>query len=99
MDLPEFKESLSHTQPPAELTPLLRALWHDAKGHWERAHEIAQGEDSAAAAHLHAYLHRKEGDAPNARYWYRRAGKPYPEESLEGEWETMLRQFLEAENP
>ena len=26
------------------------------------------------AAHVHAYLHRVEGDLGNARYWYRRAG-------------------------
>jgi hypothetical protein len=98
MDFTTFKHSLNLPQPPTELSPLLRALWHDAKGHWERAHEIAQGTDSAAAAHLHAYLHRKEGDEPNARYWYRRAGQPFPELSLDEEWESMLRTFLNSED-
>jgi hypothetical protein len=27
---------------------------------------------------IHAYLHRKEPDIWNAKYWYRRCGKPYP---------------------
>jgi hypothetical protein len=25
---------------------------------------------------VHAVLHKIEGDAANARYWYRRAGRP-----------------------
>ena len=98
MEYSDFKASLSDPQPPAELSPLLRALWHDAKGHWERAHEIAQGIDSADAAHMHAYLHRKEGDRPNAQYWYRRAGQPFPETSLDEEWESLLRAGLQKEN-
>jgi hypothetical protein len=29
---------------------------------------------------IHAYLHRKEPDIWNAKYWYQRCGKPYPGE-------------------
>ncbi len=58
------------------LQPLLLALWHDAQGDWARAHEVAQDVESSNGAWVHAYLHRKEGDAFNAAYWYRRAGKP-----------------------
>ena len=55
------------------LSPLLLALWHDAKGDWDGAHRVAQDVDGENAAWVHAYLHRKEGDASNADYWYRRA--------------------------
>ena len=45
-------------------------------GDWDEAHEIAQRhEGDATADWLHAVLHKVEGDAGNARYWYRRCGK------------------------
>ena len=45
-------------------------------GAWDEAHEIAQRhEGDATADWLHAVLHKREGDAGNARYWYRRCGK------------------------
>jgi hypothetical protein len=30
------------------------------------------------AAWIHAYLHRKEPDIWNSKYWYRRCDRPYP---------------------
>jgi hypothetical protein len=75
-------------------SPLLRALWHDARGEWNRAHQIAQDMDSADAAWLHAYLHRREGDLGNARYWYRRAGRPEATDTLDAEWIRLAEQFL-----
>ena len=45
---------------------------------WDGAHAFAQGhEDDADACWLHACLHRMEGDAANARYWYGRAERAY----------------------
>ena len=43
---------------------------------------------------MHAYLHRKEGDAGNAAYWYRRAGRPVATDGLDAEWERLVREFL-----
>jgi hypothetical protein len=44
---------------------------------------------------VHAYLHRKEGDESNARYWYRTADKPFPTgQSLEAEWRALVEQLL-----
>lgn len=69
-----------------DLPAPLAALWWDARGDWERAHEAAQSVDTADGAWVHAYLHRKEGDLSNADYWYRRAGRRRPMGTLEAEW-------------
>ncbi len=68
------------------LAPLPAVLWHDARGDWARAHELAQSVETADGAWVHAYLHRKEGDLANADYWYRRAGRRRPDSTLEQEW-------------
>jgi len=56
----------------------LRALWYDLSGDWDTAHNIVQRLSDTNAMWIHAYLHRKEPDIWNAKYWYRNAGKPYP---------------------
>jgi hypothetical protein len=71
-----FVESLEASEPPAFTTPLLRAIRHGLRGEWDAAHEIAQAQDDADGAWVHAWLHRIEGDLGNADYWYRRAGRP-----------------------
>jgi hypothetical protein len=73
---------------------LLRALWWDARGDWNRAHIIAQEVDDASGAWVHAYLHRKEGDLTNAEYWYRRAGKDAARDSLDAEWKRIAAALL-----
>lgn len=78
------------------LPPLLHALWHDAHGDWDRAHSIAQEIETPDAAWVHAYLHRKEGDAPNAGYWYHRAGRTAFEGSLHTEWTALAVHLLAA---
>jgi hypothetical protein len=72
-----------------------QALWHDAKGDWERAHNCAQEDHGRDGSWVHAYLHRKEGDLGNANYWYARAGRKMPDRlvSLQTEW-TELAQAL-----
>ena len=62
MQFDTFKASLASPEPPPNLSLALQALWWDAKGDWDKAHERAQERDDAAGAHVHAYLHRKEGD-------------------------------------
>jgi hypothetical protein len=59
-----------------------------------RAHECAQQETSRDGPWVHAYLHRKEGDNGNAGYWYARAGRKFPETSLETEWSEIARELL-----
>ena len=90
----EFERSLAEAQPPAGLSPLLQALWWDAQGDWERAHTTAQDVNSADGAWVHAYLHRREGDAANAAYWYRQAKKPVSQESLDAERQAIVAALL-----
>ena len=93
MTLTEFNTTLEKNVPPA-VSPALVALWHDAKGDWARAHEVAQDIDDATGSWVHAYLHRKEGDEGNAAYWYRKAGKPVERGPLDAEWTRMVTALL-----
>lgn len=93
MTLDEFRFTLSSDTPPQVAPPLL-ALWHDAKGDWDRAHQIAQDVPDPAGAWIHAYLHRKEGDAANAAYWYQRARQPVAADALDIEWERIVRALI-----
>jgi len=94
MTLEEFEASLQSPEPPAHLTELLRALWYDRKGNWEEAHHLAQAVPTADGSWVHAYLHRREGDPGNARYWYVRAGRAESGTSLEEEWTRIATHLL-----
>lgn len=94
LSLAEFRASLSQATPPAGLTPSLAALWRDGRGDWDGAHELAQADEGGDGDWVHAYLHRKEGDAGNAGYWYRRAGKPVCKVTLEAEWAEIAAALL-----
>lgn len=60
---------------------LLNGVEFAKAGRWEEAHTFAQSlEGDARADWLHALLHKIEGDAANARYWYART--PYRYESF-----------------
>jgi hypothetical protein len=81
---------------PESLDGTLLALWWDARGNWQAAHEIAQDVEGADGAWVHAYLHRKEGDPGNAAYWYRRAGKAAAQGDLGVEWKAIVLELLAA---
>ena len=90
----DLRASLRDTQPPPGLPPLVNALWFAGRGDWDAAHGIAQDVEGPEAAWVHAHLHRKEGDASNAAYWYRRAGKPVCTSDLDQEWSDIARALL-----
>jgi hypothetical protein len=94
MTMDDFRQSLTATEPPAELSLALAGLWWDGKGDWKRAHESSQQDEGPEGSWVHAYLHRKEGDQGNAVYWYRRAGKPVCREPLDAEWLGITRDLL-----
>ena len=95
MTLTQFEASLEHAAPPDGVSDLLRALWYERRGDWDRAHRIAQDIDDADGAWVHAYLHRREGDASNAAYWYRAAGKPVMRGDLAEEWRAIAGELLQ----
>jgi hypothetical protein len=98
MTFEEFRESAANSlaAQPKGLSPALLGLWHDAHGDWPRAHTSIQNEPGRDGAWVHAYLHRKEGDESNARYWYVCAGRPVPTVSLSQEWTAMAQTLCQA---
>jgi hypothetical protein len=96
-DAAALAASTSRPAPRADLAPTAQALWWAAKGDWDRAHKIVQDDKSREAAWVHAYLHRVEGDLPNARYWYSTAGKPVAAGPLAVEWQAIAAALLDAD--
>lgn len=94
MTLDEFRASLHAGDPPPGLSAPLVALWHDARGDWDRAHRVVMDATGEAAAWVHAYLHRREGDLDNARYWYRLAKRPAAGDGLADEWTAIATALL-----
>lgn len=57
---------------------LVTAIDLALQGDWAAAHAIVQRDEiDRFACWVHAVLHKIEGDAPNARYWYGLAGQFY----------------------
>jgi hypothetical protein len=96
MNLTEFRASLQAAAPPDAVSLPLQALWWDAKGDWDKAHDCAQAAPDPTGALVHAYLHRKEPDLSNARYWYNRAGRDPATGTLEQEWDALAAELLRA---
>jgi len=95
MNRAAFDATLNQSDPPP-MTSSLRALWYARQGDWDTAHRIVQDDSSTDAAWIHAHLHRVEGDLGNARYWYNRAGKPFPDGTeLDTEWTQLVDAFVE----
>ena len=97
MDMEAFRASLAAAEPPPTLSDAQRALWLDARGNWDGAHDAAQDDEGGVGDWVHAYLHRKEGDSGNAAYWYRRARKPVCRTSLDEEWAAIADALLKGE--
>ena len=96
MTFDEFKATLSDDAPPAGVGAPLRALWMEADDDWDGAHDALQGQpDGNGSAWVHAYLHRVEGDLPNADHWYRRANRPSSSAPLPQEWDEIARTLLQ----
>ncbi|WP_405382435.1 hypothetical protein [Maribacter sp. LLG6340-A2] len=91
----EFERTLQMSQPPKQWPEALKAMWFDAKGNWEAAHNIAQELHNSLGSWMHAYLHRKEGDRFNAGYWYRLANRNYPDISLNEELQVLVEFILD----
>jgi hypothetical protein len=93
-NLEEFRASVAAGVSREGLSAPLTALWWDAKGDWARAHALVDELETKDGMAVHAYLHRKEGVAWNADYWYRRAGKGFHRVTLEEEWKALVEGLL-----
>ena len=80
---------------PQAASLLVQALWHDTKGDWEAAHNCAQDDHTSLGSWMHAYLHRKEGDIGNARYWYNQAGRSVFHGTLAEEWQALAEEVCD----
>lgn len=80
---------------PLPSTDLRDAIRLALDGRWDAAHGIVQKHDDRMACWIHAVLHRIEGDADNARYWYRRAGREWSDEDPQAE----LRRIRDLDSP
>ena len=77
-----------------ELRKALRLL---RKGDWEAAHVIVQkDEESPLACWAHGIVHLMEGDASNARYWYREAKREFPRQPSIADEIAALGKALDA---
>ena len=98
MTLEEFTQLIASQDCPPSLSFALQSLWYDKLGDWHQAHNIVQDAGDSDSAWVHAYLHRKEGDLSNARYWYRRGRQPEFTAALEQEWEHIVTKLLLKES-
>ncbi|MGC4104131.1 hypothetical protein [Ferruginibacter sp.] len=94
MQWSNFEKSIKDKILPTGLSVYLQAMWYDATGDWDKAHQQVDHLSDATACWVHAYLHRKEGDLGNAGYWYSRAGKKMPALSLDEEWQIIVKALL-----
>ncbi|CAM3488283.1 hypothetical protein ZORO111903_18005 [Zobellia roscoffensis] len=90
----DFKQTLTESVPPVDWPEALKAMWFAGSDNWEASHDIAQDMFNTMGSWIHAYLHRVEGDKFNAGYWYRKAGKSYPNMSLEEEHQKITEYLL-----
>lgn len=58
---------------------LRTAIRHLRHGDWQKAHAVVQDDESELGCFAHGIVHLLEGDVGNARYWYRRARRPFPD--------------------
>lgn len=95
MNRADFDASLRLGVAPENMSLVLQSLWALQHGDWNGAHAIIQDDESPEVAWMHAHLHRVEGDAANAAYWYRKAGRPVCVASLADECEALRAAWLE----
>jgi hypothetical protein len=79
------------------------AIRHLQRGDWQKAHAIVQNDNTDLGFWAHGIVHMLDGDLGNARYRFRRAGRPFPRErDASAEIDALVRtlkQSTEADGP
>lgn len=98
LTIDEFIASVANdTEPSADFSPELTAIWHTKAENWEQAHNIAQDIHTEMGSWIHALLHLIEGDIGNSAYWFNRAGRTARKPSeIDSEWEAIATELLSA---
>jgi len=91
-----FVLSLDQDETASFATPMLQAIRLGLRGDWHAAHELAQQQDDADGAWVHAWLHRIEGDLGNADYWYRRARRTPRRDDTRAEGLEIAQALIES---
>ena len=55
------------------------AIRHLKTGNLRKAHDVLQNDPSEFGCWAHGIVHLLEGDMGNARYWFRRAHRTFPD--------------------
>ncbi len=92
----EFDKSIALDAPPDGLSVPLQALWFDAKGNWEKAHDLVDDLETQDGMAVHAYLHRKSGETSNSEYWYERCGREFQRPTFEAEWQALVEALIKG---
>ena len=73
-----------------------RCLYLAGIGKWDEAHDFVEKLPEPGASWIHALLHREEGDLSNAKYWYLKADKRVPKETVSfiDEWKEIVKDLL-----
>jgi len=91
----EFRATLLAPKTPPPVSAALPALWHDPRGDWDKAHELANDVDEKTGALVHAiYFGRNATLGPPAT-GTAEPEDPSPQNSLADEWDRIVH-FLDA---
>lgn len=63
------------------------------EGKLEEAHKLIQPHSDELSCHIHAYIHRAQGDFSNANYWYRQVGIDQPDYPLKQELDELYKKL------
>ncbi len=78
----DFETYLDTGEKPIFTNETERCLWLVGMGQWEQAHDMVESLPEPGASWIHGMLHREEGDRANAAYWYHRAEKGVPKDTV-----------------